>query len=186
MIQKQLRQKSQILTVDRIFVAINLKNSHFTFLIPIDLISWRMVKRTVLAVASELYFDCEEAQTKITDIEAVQVMIVDGIGTKVPCLGRISTELNPKDGLELSNFLVCQQFGIVHSEMRVVVGVHVGIAFFSWRVFDPLVGLTNPGKRNPVIVALIQVLEVDVVAIGILILGFGGIIIYNKTYKQKE
>jgi hypothetical protein len=67
--------------------------------------------------------------------------------------------------------------------MRVVVGVHVGIAFFRWRVFDPLGGLTNPGKRNPVIVALIQVLEVDVVAIGILILRFGGIIIYNKTYK---
>ena len=67
--------------------------------------------------------------------------------------------------------------------MRVVIGVHMGIAVFRWRVFDSLAGLTNPRKSNPVIIALIQVLEVDVVAIGILILGFGGIIIYNKTYK---
>lgn len=103
-----------------------------------------MVKRAGLAVPPQLDFKREEAEAKIADIEAVEVVVVDGIGTKVPGFGGIFAELNSKDGLELSDFLMCEQFGIVHSEMGVVIGVHVGIVFFGWRLFDSLGGLTNP------------------------------------------
>ena len=47
-IEEELGQKRQILTVDRIFVAVNFKHSHIVFLIPVYLISRRMEKRAYL------------------------------------------------------------------------------------------------------------------------------------------
>lgn len=41
------------------------------------------------------------------------------------------------------------------------------------------VGGFDAGVRDPVIVALVEVFEVDVVAVGILISRFGSVIIYN-------
>jgi hypothetical protein len=66
-----------------------------------------MVKRARLAVAAQLDLKGEEAEAKIADIEAVEVVVVDGVGAKVPGLGCIFAELNSKDGLELSDFLMC-------------------------------------------------------------------------------
>jgi len=67
-----------------------------------------VIKRACLTVASQLDFQCEEAEAKIANIKTVQVVVVDGIGTKVPCFSCIFTELNSKDGLELSDLLMCQ------------------------------------------------------------------------------
>jgi hypothetical protein len=44
---------------------------------------------------------------------------------------------------------------------------------------DLEIGGLDAGVRDPVIVALVEVLEVDVVAVGILISGLGSVIIYN-------
>ena len=44
---------------------------------------------------------------------------------------------------------------------------------------DLYIGGFDAGVRDPVIIALVEVLEVDVVAVGILISRFGSVIIYN-------
>jgi hypothetical protein len=54
------------------------------------------------------------------------------------------------------------------------------VIFIKCRFFDLEIGLPDARKRNPVIIALVKVLEVDVVGVGIFIFWFGGIIIYNK------
>lgn len=71
MIQEQLRQKSQVFTVDWVFIAVDFKNSHTVLLITIDLIPWRMEQRTGFAVPFELDLKREETQAEIADIEAV-------------------------------------------------------------------------------------------------------------------
>lgn len=60
MIQKQLREKSQVFTIDRIFIAIDFKNSHTVLLISIDLIPWWVKERAVLTVPLELDLQREE------------------------------------------------------------------------------------------------------------------------------
>jgi hypothetical protein len=72
------------------------------------------------------------------------------------------------------------QFGVVHAEVGVVIGVDVGVILFEGRLLDALSSPANPAKGHPVVVALVKVLEVHVVGVGILISRFGGIIIYNK------
>ena len=107
-------------------------------------------------------------------------MIVDWVRTKVPCISGIFAQLQPKYRLKLSNFLVGLQFGIVHAEVRVVVGMETRCVLLMRRVlFDFKGGGLDPRVRDPIIVALIEVFEVDVVAVGILISRFGGVIIYN-------
>ena len=67
-----------------------------------------------------------------------------------------------------------------HAIVRLIVWMEVTKIFFRGRiVLNFEVGPSDLGERNPVIVALIEVLKMDVVAVGILISGFGGIIIYN-------
>ena len=72
------------------------------------------------------------------------------------------------------------QFGVVHAKVRVVVGMEARcVLLMRWVLFDFKGGGLDPRVRHPVIVALIEVLEVYVVAVGILISGLGGVIIYN-------
>lgn len=107
-------------------------------------------------------------------------MIVDGVGTEVPGVSGMPAELQSKDRLKLGNFLMGKQFSVVHAEMRVIVGMDMRVIFIQRGFLDPRPSLLDAGKGNPVIVALVEVLEVHVVRVGILIFGFGGIIIYNK------
>lgn len=71
MIQEQLREKSQVFTVDWIFIAVDFKNSHTVLLISIDLIPWGMKQRTGFTVPFELDLKREETEAEIADIEAV-------------------------------------------------------------------------------------------------------------------
>ena len=107
-------------------------------------------------------------------------MVVDRIGTEVPGVGGIFSELEAEDRLELGDFLVGKQFGVVHAEVGVVIGVHVRASILMAGVLVDLeIGGLDAGVRDPVVVALVEVLEVDVVAVGILISGLGSVIIYN-------
>ena len=64
--------------------------------------------------------------------------------------------------------------------MGVVVGMDMGSNFLmSGIVLDSEGRRFDAGVRYPVIVALVKVFEVHVVAVGVLVPGFGGIIIYN-------
>ena len=40
-------------------------------------------------MAAELFLEREKTEAEITDVEAVEVVVVDGVGTKVPWLGGI-------------------------------------------------------------------------------------------------
>lgn len=107
-------------------------------------------------------------------------MIVDRVGAEVPGVSGMPAELQSKDSLKLGNFLMSEQFSIVHTEMRVIVGMDMRVIFIKRGFLDPRPSLLDAGKGNPVVVALVEVLEVYVVRVGILIFGFGRIIIYNK------
>ena len=91
MIEKQLRKESEILAVYWILVAIYFKNCHFEFLIPVDLIAWGVVEGTDLRVTPQLNLQTKETKTKIANVEAIQVVIVDWVRTKVPCISGIFT-----------------------------------------------------------------------------------------------
>jgi flagellar biosynthesis GTPase FlhF len=43
-----------------------------------------MKKRAALGVPLELHFEREEAEAEIADVEAIEVVVVDGVGTEVP------------------------------------------------------------------------------------------------------
>jgi hypothetical protein len=99
---------------------------------------------------------------------------------EVPGISGVFAELEAEDSLKLGDFLMGQKFGVVHSEVGVVVGMYVrGVVLLGGRVLDFDVRATDVAEEDPVVVAFIEVFEVDVVAVGILISGFGGVIIYN-------
>ena len=73
-----------------------------------------------------------------------------------------------------------KKFGVVHAKVGVIVGMDMGSNFFmSGIVLDSEGRRFDTGVRYPVIIALVKVFEVNVVAVGVLVPGFGGIIIYN-------
>lgn len=57
--------------------------------------------------------------------------------------------------------------------------MHVGWIVFGVGVLDFEVGPPDACESHPVVVTLVEVLEVDVVAVGILISWLCGVIIYN-------
>ena len=62
--------------------------------------------------------------------------------------------------------MVSDKFGVVHAKVGVVVGMNMGGDFFmSGVVIDFERGGFDAGVRDPVIIALVEVLEVDVVAV---------------------
>ena len=71
MVQEKFRQESQILTINWVFVAVDFKNCHFVFLIPVYLIAWRMKKRAYFAMPLELALQCEETEAEIANVEAI-------------------------------------------------------------------------------------------------------------------
>ena len=179
-VEEELGEEGQILTVNGVFVAVDLEDCHLVFLVAVDLISGRVEEGAILRVAVELDLKGEEAEAEVADVEAVEVVVVDGVGAEVPGVSGVLAELEPEDGLVFGDFLMSLQFGVVHAEVGVVIGVDVGVILFEGRLLDALAGAANPAKGDPVVVALVEVLEVHVVGVGILISRFGGIIIYNK------
>jgi hypothetical protein len=179
-VKEELGKKGQILAVDRVLVAINLKDSYLVFLVAVDLVSRRVKEWAVLRMAVKLDLEGKEAEAEVTDVKAVQVVIIDGVRAEVPGISGMFTELEPEHSLEFGDFLMSLQFGVVHAEVGVVIGVDVGVILFEGRLLDALASTANPAKGHPVVVALVEVLEVHIVGVGILISRFGGIIIYNK------
>ena len=139
-----------------------------------------MIQRTNLGMSFKLNFKSKKTETEIAEIQAVQIVIVDWIRTEIPSVSCPLAQLQSEDSFELGNLLVSQELGVVHAEVRVVVGVEMGwIVLRSIVVLDSSGGRTDAGVGHPVVIALIEVLEVNVVAVGILISGLGGVIIYN-------
>jgi len=70
-VKEELGQEGQVLAVDRVLVAIDFENCNFRLFVSVDLISRRMKERTNLGVPFEFRLESEEAEAKITYIEAV-------------------------------------------------------------------------------------------------------------------
>lgn len=138
-----------------------------------------MEKWTNLWMSLEFYLKCKETETKIADIETVQVVIIDGVRREVPAISSVLSELQFENCFEFCGFYMFKKFCIGHSKVRVVIWMHVRGMVFCVGVLYFQVGPTNAWEGDPVIVTLVEVLKVDVVAIGILISWFGGVIIYN-------
>jgi hypothetical protein len=130
-------------------------------------------------VLFELHLEGEETEAKIANVETVEVVIVYGVWTEVPSVCGVLSQLESEDCFELSDFLMSQQFCVVHSEVRVVVRMDVSGRVLPRSVLNFVVSPPDAREGHPVIVTLVEVLEVDVVTIGILISRFGGVIIYN-------
>lgn len=81
---------------------------------------------------------------------------------------------------------MCLEFGVVHAEVRVVIGVHVRGVLVQQLIDDNLAGLADPGEGHPVVVALVEVLEVRVVVVGVIVFAISCMIIYNSFQKKKE
>jgi hypothetical protein len=72
--------------------------------------------------------------------------------------------LKTKDGLELGDFLMGNEFGVVHTKVRVVILMEMrGDLFVEGILVDPERGRSDAGEGNPVVVAFVEVLKVDVV-----------------------
>lgn len=165
-VEEELREKGQILAVNWIFIAIDLEHGQFLFLVPVDLITRRMSKGTNFRMAFEFYIQSEEAEAEITDVQTVKVVVVYGIWTEIPSVSSEFSHLEAKDSLELGDLLVSNEFGIVHAEVRVVIWVQMGGDLLVWGILVNLEGGGfDAGEWYPIVVALVEVLEVHVVAV---------------------
>jgi hypothetical protein len=125
-IQEQLGKIGQILTVNRRLVTIYLEDSHIVLLVSVDLIARRVVEGTLLGMAFEFDVEGEHAQAEIAEVEAVEVLEVDGVGTEIPGICGIFAQLQSENSLELRNFLMILQLRRVHTEVRILVGMRIG------------------------------------------------------------
>lgn len=55
-------------------------------LVPVDLVTWWVEEWTVLAMALKLLLQDEKTEAEFTEEEAVDVMVVYGVRTIIPCL----------------------------------------------------------------------------------------------------
>lgn len=115
MIEEKFRHEGQILTVDWVFGTINLENCHLFLLIAVNLIPWRVVKWTRLTVTFQFLRQSEEIETKLANIETVDVMIVNWVGTVVPSFRHVLSKLNSRNRFEFRIFLMSKQFSVVHT-----------------------------------------------------------------------
>lgn len=81
---------------------------------------------------------------------------------------------------------MCDEVGVIHSEVRVVIRMHRKIRLINHDVFDLEVGFSDAGVRDPVVIALVEVLEMNVVVIRIFVFRFSCNIIYNKIRKRRK
>ena len=74
--------------------------------------------------------------------------------------------MEAEDGLKLGDLLVSDEFGVVHAQVRVVIRMQVsGDLFVRSILVDLEGGGFDAGEWYPVVVAFVQVLEVQVVAV---------------------
>lgn len=57
--------------------------------------------------------------------------------------------------LELSDLLVCNEVGVAHIEMRIVVRMHCSAGVVGGHVIDLLHGITDTFEGQPIVMALV-------------------------------
>jgi hypothetical protein len=141
----------------------------------------------------QFFLQGEEAEAKLAQVEAIDIVVVDGVGAVVPSVGFVLAKLNAVDGFELGGFLMGEQGCVVHAE---VLGVAVILLLLLLYFFDSLFlgiflnyflgQLLDALVGDPLVVPSVERLVVDVVFVGGLILFSCGIIIYIIEWKKKK
>lgn len=76
-----------------------------------------------------------EAQTVLTDVEALNIVVTTGKGRVIPSITFVLTKLDRFDGLELSVLFVCQKTLHVHTLMLIIL-LMLSLLFFTlFRLF---------------------------------------------------
>jgi hypothetical protein len=176
-VQEQLREEGEVLAVDRVAVAVHLEHRHLALLVAVDLVAGGVVEGAALAVPLEFGLESEEAEAEVADVEAVQVVVVHRVGAEVPGVRNVPAQLNLVDCFEFGDFLVGLKFSVVHAAVGVVVGVDVAQRLLAVRIVDLLARAADAAERQPVVVALVQILEVDVVNEGFLAFGLRRLVV---------
>ena len=65
-----------------------------------------MIQGTALTMSFKLFFKSKKTQTELTEVKAVDVMIVYGVRTVIPCFRFVFSKLNSMDGFKFSGFLM--------------------------------------------------------------------------------
>ena len=129
-----------------------------------------MKKWASFTMSLKLFVKNKKAQAELTQIEAVDFVIINRIGTKVPCFWFMFTYLNSVNGFKFWRLL---EFFIQNERFIFV------IRFWNFFFFYFLLGLLDTLKWDPLIITPVQRLIMDVVLITSLIFFIGSIIIYN-------
>lgn len=75
---------------------------------------------------------------------------------------------------------------VIHAEVRIIIRVHREVGFVNHNVLDLLVCFSDARVGYPVVIALVEVLKMDVVVIRIFVFRFSCNIIYNKIRKRRK
>lgn len=142
-------------------------------------------------MALQFLLEGEETEAELAQVQAVDVVVVDRIGTVVPGFGLVLAELDTVDSFELGGLLMGVERGVVHAEVLgviVLLFVFVLLAGFLLGILLDyfLVDFADSLVWDPLVIAPVQRLVVDVVLVGGLILFAGGIIIYNMKWKKQK
>lgn len=139
----------------------------------------------------QLLLEGEKTKTEFAQIEAIDIVVVDRVGTVIPCVRLELAQLNPVDCFEFCGLLVSPQRGWVHAiVLRVIILflLFMLIHSFLFEIFldDFLVDFSNSLERHPLVVAPVERFIMDVVLVRGFIFFAGSIIIYNKNGKRTK
>jgi hypothetical protein len=79
-VQEQLGQEAQVLAVHGILGSVDLEHRDLVLLIAVDLVTGWVEQRAAFAVAFEFLVECEELEAELTEVEAVDIMVIGGVG----------------------------------------------------------------------------------------------------------
>jgi len=102
MIQKEFREIRQIPHIYCAFPAINFEHANAGFLgiVSVDLVPRGSVQKTYFFMSKKFAFVLVEAETEITEIQYVHVLIVQREGGVVPSVHEIFSYFDLLDGFE--------------------------------------------------------------------------------------
>ena len=144
MIQKELREIRQILHVDCTFPTINFEHTDAGFLriVSVNLVPRGSVKKAYFFMSKKFAFVLVEAETEITEIQYVHVLVVQREGGVIPCVHEIFPDFDLLDSLEFRVLKMEVQCFLIETLMLVVFVEIVGFSFLLlslWLIWNAFV-----------------------------------------------
>lgn len=123
----------------------------------------------------QFLLEAKEAQTVLADIETFDVVVISRVGTVIPGIRLVLSNLNAMYRFELSCLVVYGNGRSIHAlVLRVLVILTLFVLLVGLLlvilVHDALVRLADVVVRHPLIVPPVQLFVMDVVFVGTLVL----------------